>query len=121
MQETKIIYLAIPYTFDVEKSFEVANKVSAQLMQDGHIVFSPVSHAHKIADHLPENLRYDQEFWMKQDLAVLERCDELYVVVLDDEGLKKITNSEGVVSEVRFAATHNMKTTYIKENCENNW
>jgi nucleoside 2-deoxyribosyltransferase len=82
---SKVIYLSIPYTFWPQKSFEIANKISAKLMTDEAIVFSPISHSHPIADNMPIVLRTDHEFWMKQDLEMLNRCDELLVVVINTE------------------------------------
>ena len=43
------IYLAIPYSGIEEESFAVANKITAHLMYQGHIVFSPISMNHMIA------------------------------------------------------------------------
>lgn len=96
-----MIYLAIPYTYDTAKSFEIANKVSAKLMSEGHVVFSPISHSHSIADHLHPNLRTDQEFWMRQDIPMLEKCDEVYLVYTGDYNL--IQNSKGVQQELAKA------------------
>ena len=103
-QQAKKIYLAIPYTWNPEKSFEIANKVAAKLMNEGHIVFSPISHSHKIADHLPNNLRTDSNWWMQQDLPLVEWCDELHVVVIGANGQELIDNSKGVREEFRKAA-----------------
>lgn len=52
MEQEKLIYLAIPYSWNSTKSFELANEIAANLMMDGHIVFSPISHSHSIANYM---------------------------------------------------------------------
>ena len=49
MNKDKLVYLALPFTAHPEKSFEIANKVAAKLMEQGVIVFSPISHSYPIA------------------------------------------------------------------------
>ena len=108
------IYLAIPYKFNPEKSFTVANIVAAKLMADGHVVFSPISHSHPVAAHLPEVLRCNNEFWMKQDLPMVEWCDEMRVVCIGELGSELIDRSQGVQDELRHAI-RNKKTIKVIE------
>ena len=44
------IYLATAYTGYEKKSFDIANKVAAQFIKEGHFVFSPISMSHPIAE-----------------------------------------------------------------------
>ena len=101
------IYLAIPYSWNPERSFAIANKVAAKLMSKGHIVFSPISHSHHIADHLPANLKTDADWWMKQDLPLVYWCDEVHVVCIGENGCNLIEDSKGVQAEIEFAKDHN--------------
>lgn len=94
-----MIYLASPYSHpdpDVrEQRYRAACHAAAELIQAGHIVFSPVIHSHPLtAFGLPTGW----EFWQRVDLALLERCDE--VVVLKLEGWEE---SVGVHAEIRTA------------------
>lgn len=100
---SKITYLSIPYTFNPEKSFEIANIVAARLMSKGYIIFSPISHSHPIADYLDTELRTSQEFWMKQDIPLVSKCDEMIIVVIGDNGYSLIENSKGCQSEIKEA------------------
>lgn len=100
------VYIAIPYTWNAEKSFEIANSMSAWYMRQGHVVFSPISHSHPVADHLPEDLRYDQGFWMAQDLPFIEWADMVVVVVIGENGHELISNSRGVQTEIAHAKKH---------------
>lgn len=109
MKPTKV-YLAIPYSFNPELSYKIANTVAAKLMAEGYVVFSPISHSHPIADSLPEELRTDHDFWMKQDLPMLEWADELHVVEL---GGNLTENSRGVNEEMDTAFKLNKPIKYI--------
>jgi hypothetical protein len=89
------IYLAIPYTGMEQISFDTANRIAGRLMCDGHIVFSPISHSHPIAQtcELPKNWDY----WREADTAFLAWCDMIYVVAF--EGWQK---SKGVTEELEI-------------------
>jgi nucleoside 2-deoxyribosyltransferase len=107
------IYLAIPYSGIPELSFEVANKVAAKLMKEGHIVFSPISHTHPIAEYLDESVRFDSEYWMKQDLCFVDWCDEVRVVVIGEFGYDLIDKSKGVQFELKHAKETNKPFEFI--------
>lgn len=97
------IYLAIPYSFNPTFAFKIANKIAAKLMSEGHVVFSPISHSHNIADHLPDKLRTDSKWWMSQDLPLIDWCDELHVVCIGEFGSELIAESKGVCEEIEYA------------------
>ena len=113
-----LIYLAIPYSvWDTEKSFDVANKVAADLMQQGHTVFSPISHSHPIQKELPESC-WNHDFWMNQDLPILRLCDKLYVVVIRSyngvkvDGGALLKKSRGCNQEIDLFIELNKPITY---------
>lgn len=105
-----MIYLAIPYTskdlLTRSTRFEVANYVAAMFMDQGHTVFSPISHGHVIDPYLKS--KTDHKFWMRQCLPFLEISDKLVVVCLD--GWKE---SKGVQEEIKFAELNNIKIEYF--------
>lgn len=107
-----IIYLATPYTHpraDVrDMRFEASNRVAALVMQQGHSVFSPISHSHPIAKYLPGDLLTDHEFWMGQDLPLLAVADELWVYPPDAADV-----SRGVAREVDEAKRMGKPIKYI--------
>ena len=92
------IYLACPYSapeFSLrELRARIASRVAAFFMSRGHVVFSPITHGHEIAEFLPPALAYDHDFWMAQCLPMLESCDVLVVVPLADW-----EHSRGVAAE----------------------
>ena len=82
------IYLAIPYTGHENRSFRVANLVAGMLMQQGHIVFSPISHTHPIAVEC--DLPKGWEYWKAFDEEFIGFCDELHVIMLDIKNQKAL-------------------------------
>lgn len=92
----KYIYVASPYT-NGQVGENVRNNVDAGnvLAEMGFIPFIPLlSHYwHMMFEH-------DHEFWMKQDLAWLEKCDAI---------LRLPGESRGADREVKFAHEHGIK------------
>lgn len=110
----KTVYLSLPYSkIDFNKSFEISAKVSAQLMNRGYRVFSPITLCHPIAEHLKEELRTDSKFWLDQDLYWIEHCDELFVVVIGEKGMKLVKKSVGCQAEIKRAKELNKPITYL--------
>jgi hypothetical protein len=101
----KKIYLACPYTDKskvvMEERFQVANECAMALMEQGFIVFSPISHSHPIAQY--SNRQTDHEFWMKQDLPQL-RDSDIFVQILIDG----LNTSLGCTIEQQEAQKHNI-------------
>ncbi|HIJ58698.1 MAG TPA: DUF1937 family protein [Deltaproteobacteria bacterium] len=109
----KKIYLAAPYGHKDpkvrEQRVEAVNKKAAELMMDGHLVFSPLSHSHPISKHCTVD-PCDNNFWLRQDLWVLEICDVMQILCLD--GWKE---SDGIDTEWRKASTLNIPIELIYE------
>ena len=51
--EKELVYLAVPYTHEDpeirEKRFKAVSKVAGKLLNEGEMIFSPISHCHPIA------------------------------------------------------------------------
>lgn len=94
----KLIYLASPHTSVDPMVREVrylqAMKALAQLVQEGHLVFSPIVHTHELAKTYAWPMTFD--YYAKLDLAWLEKVDELWVLML--EGWDE---SKGVTAEIK--------------------
>ncbi len=104
----QLIYLAIPYSGMEELSFDVSRRITLMLMQCGKNVYSPIIHGHSLVSTPGYSLHFDHDFWMKHDLDMLRRCDELYVVALD--GWNK---SVGVLAEIKEARELGMPITFL--------
>ena len=104
------IYLACPYTDPcpriMEARFQIINKEAGRLMQQGHLVFSPISHTHPIAVacELPRGF----DFWQAYDRTFIDWCEELWVCRMD--GWAK---SKGVMSEIKMAIELGKKVVYL--------
>jgi len=95
----KKVYLAIPYSHPERavrlERFELANRKAAELINQGYIVFSPISMSHPMCE--VADLPGDWAYWEKFDKAFLEFVDELYVVMADGW-----TESVGVNAEIEI-------------------
>lgn len=105
----KKIYLACPYTSSTEieeKRFQAANEQAAELMAQGYLVFSPISHTHPI--HLSGCLPGDWEFWKEYDQTFIEWCDEVWIMRIP--GWEE---SKGVKAEIKIARDLGKKVVYL--------
>ena len=106
----KIAYLAVPYSSDnwniKEERFQKVNKVAANLINKGEIIFSPISHTHPIAK--AGKLSGNWEYWVEFDRTYLECCYKLYVLMLD--GWKE---SKGVKAEIEIAEELDLEIEYL--------
>ena len=107
--KTELIYLSIPYSHDNKEveleRFHIANRVTANLMREGHVVFSQISHSHSIAQN--NDLPTDWEYWDKSCKTFLLRCDKMIVVQI--EGWDEST---GVKGEMEIAKENNIPIEY---------
>lgn len=103
---SKLIYLASPYSSPdpavIADRVAKTQDAAARLIQAGHTVFSPIVYSHPLADLVkfdPQNKpEGEMSEWMKFDLEMLDKADELWVLALDGS-----TESKGVGVERRFA------------------
>ena len=107
---SNLIYLAVPYSHpnpEVRKwRFEQANKLAAEMMNQGRHVFSSISHSHPIAE--AGGLPVAWAFWKGYDTAMLANCYKLVVYCLP--GWEE---SQGVKAEIKLAAKLGLAVEYI--------
>lgn len=107
----KLIYLASPYSAykdGKEAAFQEVCAKAAELMLQGHKVFCPIAHSHPIEWWgMGENQTGD--FWLEQDFAVLQHCDEMWVYQMPGW-----ENSYGIEQEISFAQDYGIPILYIK-------
>ena len=79
-----MIYVCSPYTHPDpavrEQRFHAACAMTARLMLEGHVVYSPIVHSHPLVAH---GLPINWSFWQYFDLRHLEFSDEVVVLMLD--------------------------------------
>ena len=107
----KKIYLAAPYSHPDksirEHRVEMVNRKAADLMTQGNLVFSPLSHSHPISQYCTAN-PCDHDFWLKQDLWILAICDEMHILCLNGWA-----ESKGIKAEIDFAEKHGISVRMI--------
>lgn len=108
------IYLASPYSAPTpgerHARFVKACKKAANLMESGHVVFCPIAHSHSIEVEGMDEI-HDGPFWLRQDFAILQCVDCVFVYTMD--GWK---DSNGIRAEVEFALQNNIPVFFIGEN-----
>lgn len=108
--ESQLYYLAVPYSHAsptvMEERFAKVNIMSARLMEEGHLIFSPISHTHPIAR--AGNLPTGWEYWQKYDRAILSACRGLLVYTLDGWDVSK-----GVQGEIAIATELGLEIGYV--------
>ena len=106
-----MIYLAGPYSHDDEEvreaRFRALTAKAAELMLDGHVVFSPITHGHTIAEY--HDLPKGWEWWSKQDFKILRHCQKIVVLKLDG-----YLDSIGVAAEIHLAETIGIPVEYVE-------
>jgi len=107
----KLVYLATPYSNPDhavrQKRFEKVNKVAADLIIKGEMVFSPISHTHPIA--AIKDLPKDWAYWESFCRTYLECCYKIYVLMID--GWEE---SIGVTAEIKIAKELGLEIEYIE-------
>jgi len=105
-----MIYLAGPYSHEDpkvrEERFEALTQKAAELMLEGHVVFSPITHGHTIATR--HDLPIDHEFWLKQDFRILRHCEKIIILRIDG-----YQDSIGVNAEIEIANTLNIPMEFV--------
>lgn len=104
------MYLASPYTAPDEAvrtaRYGAACLVTAQLLREGHLVFSPIAHSHPLAAY---GLPVEFDFWQRHCLSFLAGwATELCVLTLS--GWQE---SRGVAAEIRFAREHGLPVSLV--------
>ena len=106
-----MVYLAGPYTHRLRRirdsRYEELTRISARLLSDGIINFSPITHSHN-QQHYLSDFCTTFDYWRRNDLAFLSRCDEIWVSLID--GWDK---SYGVKEEIKFAKANGIPVKYI--------
>lgn len=103
------IYLAAPYQHEdhaVEVArFEAVSKKAAELMNEGKLVLSPLSHAHPMKELA--SLPSGWDYWERLDTAFLSVCKELHILCIQGWA-----SSKGVQEETKIADSMGIPVVY---------
>ena len=110
MHKDELIYIATPYSSNspiiCEIRFEVVTKYAAQLVKEGHRVFSPITSSHPMSEH---NLPKNWSFWEEYDRFYLGISTLLDVLM--QPGWDK---SVGVANEIRISTENKIPIRYTE-------
>ena len=113
MMNNELIYLAIPYSHPSEEirnyRLQLVSDIAGKMMNEGKVVFSPISHGHVIAQI--HNLPTDWEYWEKSCKVFVSRCTKVIVVMAGGW-----ETSVGVSEEVRIAKELGIPVEYYNVN-----
>ncbi len=94
------IYLAAPYTSDFkdirDKRIREVNRKAGELIRNGYIVFSPLTHGDPICKQV--SMKSDWNTWAKHNEAFIAVSKKLYIL-----GLPGWRESIGVREEIKLA------------------
>lgn len=105
------IYLATPYSDDdeavMDSRYDEVTSKTAEFMNQGYIVFSPITHCHPMAKLY--GLPRTWDFWEKFCRAYIEWCDEVWVY--QQPGWKIST---GVNEEIKIAGEFGKPVRFVE-------
>jgi hypothetical protein len=98
----RVIYVGGPYTHadhNIRRErFEALTAIAAEIVKQGHIVYSPITHTHPIDLHfVRDDVHLSSDFWCDFDETFMSVCTEMVIVPL--EGWEK---SGGVKREREY-------------------
>lgn len=112
-----MIYLASPFTHSDKQVEFIRYKQTCQYLADmfrkGLFAFSPIAHCYYMAREF--ELPSDYEYWKSFNMAMLARCDKLYVLMLD--GWRE---SRGVRDEMDNAYEMDFDVVFVEPNFSTN-
>jgi hypothetical protein len=110
LKKFDLIYVGTPYTKypgGIEVAFIDACKLTAQLIQLGLSVYSPIAHTHPIAIH-GEIDPLDFTIWLPFDAAIMCKSDAMLVAMMPGWGISK-----GILHEIQAFTDANKQIFYL--------
>ena len=109
-----MIYLACPYSHEEPEIRDyryICSYLAAAVCMKkfGHMVFSPITHSHPIAETLGDN-KGDWQAWQEFDKRMIDACDELWILPLD-----RWKDSIGIKAEMEYATEKNKPIRILDE------
>lgn len=105
-----MIYLASPYSHPMPRirlaRFECVCRAAGVMLNRGHNVLSPIAHTHPIAIIMKLPTGFD--FWAELDKAYIDRCDEVWVLMISGW-----ENSIGVRFEIDYATSQGKRVLFV--------
>lgn len=101
MINNKLLYVAGPYTGNVEQNIKNAESVSIELIRSGFHVLTPHKNTAGYEQYEDGDI-INYQTWIDLDLDLLSRCDAIYV-------MSNSENSNGVKKEIMFCEENDIE------------
>ena len=123
-KQLPMAYLATKYTsycpikfiakFIMWYRYHKVSKIVIDLMINGYVVFSPITHSHVAwtKSGIKDDVQTDHDFWMEQDYWFVDRCDIMFVYGSFDK------TSKGVLREIKWAKEMGTEIVYLNKKGE---
>lgn len=111
LRKFDLVYLATAYSKypeGIQRAFERASEIAADLLRLGVSVFSPIVHAHPIAVYGKLD-PLDHEFWLSFDAAMMAKADAMVVAMMVGWEV-----SQGIAHEIRFFENAGKPVFYVQ-------
>lgn len=96
-----MIYLASPYSDPdpavMEQRFDAVCRKAGELMQQGHVIYSPIVHCHSIAVRV--DLPREWTFWERFDREMLRNAQEMWILKLPGWEISRGVNAERTIAQ----------------------
>ena len=102
----KLLYIAGPYSGDINANIAEAERVSINLIRKGFHVLTPHKNTQNYEKYEDENITFDT--WIQMDFDLLSRCDAIYM-------MRKWGESPGAIGEFCYAEQHNITIIFEKD------
>lgn len=107
-----MIYLASPYTSPdplLRKTrFLLVEQVTAQLIEEGYFIYSPIVHCHAFVEKYALDSTFT--YWRQYNIDMIRRADELWVLTIPG-----YLESRGVTAEIDFARLAGLEIKWVNE------
>lgn len=107
---SEIEYLATPYSHKdvsvMDFRAEVSDVICADLMNQGRLIYAPISSCHHIAKKY--GLPRDWQFWQRLDKEFVKACKKLIIIKLEGWEI-----STGLNAELELAKEYGLEIEYI--------
>lgn len=104
-----LIYLSSPYSHEDSavrhRRYQLAMLTVTHFLHRGQYLYSPILHNHPIVCH---NDLASHAQWLEYDYAILDRCDEMWILKID--GWR---TSHGVIAEAHRCNVRGVKYKFI--------
>lgn len=96
-----------------ESSYNQANIASVEIINQGHNVFSPITHSHPLTLLDGYTVPHTWDYWQHIDYQFIDWADEVWVLI-PEEGMLPVNKSTGVQAEIKYATEQGKNVEFVQ-------